>query len=410
MSDFLSGVGAGLVGSNGIGSLAKTLTMAPYLAAMQEQKARSQAAVEALNAAKLDEINRRHTANNFWAGKSGVPVEALGGYSPTEVSQLFSNAREGQMMYAAGMLGGKQPTGATQPTGSVQPIGAQPPGGVAETKAQSEANIQRNAPVLKQLMQDSGGIAHALKGGSMYQRTNDGAAFNTFYGTSEVSDKEVRNLYRQEKQAGIAKDRAQAAHYRTSSGGGGTSGKPLPIGAVKMQQDHLEAIGAGASLAADLEAVAAQIANGGLDLGPMNNTINRGRNFLGLSSEQSRNFASLEANLERLRNESLRLNKGVQTEGDAQRAWNELFRNLNDNRVVLKRLNEIININRRAVDLRKNELDVVRANYGRGPLQTRNVEGVRTAVVGNVLTPGSVDSGYEYLGGDPAQPSSWRKL
>ena len=404
MSDFSNGVGVGLAGSNGIGSLAKTMSLAPYLSAMQEQKARSQAAVEALNAAKLDEINRRHTANKFWAGIMGVPVEALGGYSPEEVSQWFSNTREGQMMSAAGMLGGKQPTGSMQPTGSVQPIG-----GATEAKARSEANIQRNAPVLKQLIQDSGAIAHALKGGSMYQRTNDGAAFNTFYGTSEVSDKEVRNLYRQEKQAGIAKDRAQAAHYRTSSGGG-TSGKPLPIGAVKMQQDHLEAIGASASLVADLEAVERQIATDGIDLGPMNNAINTGRNFLGLSSEQSRNFASLEANLERLRNESLRLNKGVQTEGDAQRAGNELVKNLNDPQVVRKRLRELININRRAIELRKNELNVLRSNYGHAPLPTEKAGGVRTSVVGNVLIPGAVDSGYEYLGGDPSQPSNWRKL
>ena len=130
----------------------------------------------------------------------------------------------------------------------------------------------------------------------------------------------------------------------------------------------------------------------------------------GLSSDQSRNLASFEANLERLRNESLRLNKGVQTEGDAQRAWNEMVKNLNDPQVVRKRLREIININRRAIDLRKNELDVVRSNFGRRPLQTGNVESVKPAVVGHVLTPGSVDSGYEYLGGDPAQPSSWRKI
>ena len=220
MSDFLKGVGTGLAGSNGIAGAVRSIALAPYLAAIQEQKARSQAAVQALNEAKLAEVNSKQTANQYWAKQIGIPESALGGYSPAEISQNFSNTREGQMMRAAGMLGGGQPS-----------VGD----GVAEVKARSDANIQRNAALLNQLLRDSGAIENALKGGGMYQYKNNGAAFNPFYGTSEVSDKEVRELYKQEKQAGIAEKRAKSVKALRS--GAGRGGSPSTGWTIKQGED-----------------------------------------------------------------------------------------------------------------------------------------------------------------------------
>ncbi|MCY1231709.1 hypothetical protein D9M72_441690 [compost metagenome] len=60
----------------------------------------------------------------------------------------------------------------------------------------------------------------------------------------------------------------------------------------------------------------------------------------------------------------------MQTDGDAQRAWNELFQNINDTEVVKQRLSEIKRINERAVDLRKLDIDNVRINYGHDPMDT----------------------------------------
>ena len=94
----------------------------------------------------------------------------------------------------------------------------------------------------------------------------------------------------------------------------------------------------------------------------------------GMSDENSRNMASFKSSLEKLRNDSLRLNTGVQTDGDAQRAWNELFENINDGGVVTQRLAEIKRLNARAVQLRKLNVDNVRANYGRGSLETSGYE------------------------------------
>ena len=146
--------------------------------------------------------------------------------------------------------------------------------------------------------------------------------------------------------------------------------KPLPVGALKMQQDSLDAIGTAGGINADLGAVLQQIESGALQLGPVKNAVGSVRNTLGVSNENSQNLATFKATLEKLRNDSLRLNKGVQTDGDAQRAWNELLSNINDLGVVAKRLKDIISINSRAIELHNDNLGNIRSNYGAQPIDT----------------------------------------
>lgn len=149
----------------------------------------------------------------------------------------------------------------------------------------------------------------------------------------------------------------------------GKSAAQLPGSALKLQQEELDAINTAASISADVGALKSQIDSGQLAIGTVRNATSQAKNFLGLSDENSRNFASFRATLEKLRNDSLRLNKGVQTEGDAQRAWNELVSSINDPKVVSQRLDEIQKINERAIDLRRNNINVIRSNYGVDPLE-----------------------------------------
>jgi hypothetical protein len=170
--------------------------------------------------------------------------------------------------------------------------------------------------------------------------------------------------------------------------------KPMPPAALKMQNESLDAIGTASGLNADLGAMRAQIEKGDLKFGPVANLMNRGLNASGASTQESRNFASAKANLERLRNESLRLNTGTQTEGDAQRAWNELFENTNDTKVVSQRLQEIGALNDRAVDLHQLRLDGVRANYGYEPMDTTAQRALKPALNGgksNAAKPSGAD-------------------
>ena len=145
--------------------------------------------------------------------------------------------------------------------------------------------------------------------------------------------------------------------------------KPMPANALRMQKDEVEAIGLGGSINADLGQFVKQLDEGKLKLGPVANPISEVQNWAGQSSENSRNYASFKSSLEKLRNDSLRLNKGVQTEGDAQRAWNEILANINDEKLVSQRLKEVMAINKRAADLRKMNVDMIRGNYGYSPLE-----------------------------------------
>lgn len=185
---------------------------------------------------------------------------------------------------------------------------------------------------------------------------------------------------------------------------GKTGNGQLPAAALKMQQEDLDAIGTASAINSDLGRVMQQIESGALNLGFKDNWLNRGRNFAGMSNEQSRNLASFEATLERLRNESLRLNKGVQTDGDAQRAWNELLANINDPGVVMQRLAEIQQINERAVQLRQLSIDQMRANYGLEPLDSTAFQNVGARTGGASGSWASPDSGAA-----AAQPqASWQ--
>jgi hypothetical protein len=197
--------------------------------------------------------------------------------------------------------------------------------------------------------------------------------------------------------------------------------KPLPSTVLKMQQESLDKIGIASSINADLAGISRQIDEGKLKFGPIDNLVNTGRNLAGISSEQSRNFGTFKSTLERLRNESLRLNTGVQTDGDAQRAWNELFQNINDTGLVKQRLVELQAINQRGAELQRLRVDSLRAEHGAEPLDA-SAYSTQPAAVGAPAAPapqagpraapkpGAVEGGYRFKGGNPGDPKNWEQV
>lgn len=151
--------------------------------------------------------------------------------------------------------------------------------------------------------------------------------------------------------------------------------KPMPAAALKMQQEALDAIGTAENSKKDLASYRGMIEGDKLNLGLVENAWSATRNFFGNSSENSRNYSSFKSALEKLRNDSLRLNKGVQTEGDAVRAWNELLANINDEKNVINRLSEIETINARAADLQRLNVDAIRSNYKQPEIDTTGYQG-----------------------------------
>lgn len=183
----------------------------------------------------------------------------------------------------------------------------------------------------------------------------------------EIADQQT--ALRRDLSAQSSADRRMVAGIASADRRGGNN-KPMPAAALKMQQEELDGIGTASSINADLGAIQTQLKTGKLQLGLVNNLTAKARNYVGASDESSRNLATFQATLERLRNDSLRLNKGVQTDGDSQRAWNELVTNINDPKVVAQRLEEIKNINERAANIRRMNVDGIRRNYGKDPLDS----------------------------------------
>jgi len=83
-------------------------------------------------------------------------------------------------------------------------------------------------------------------------------------------------------------------------------------------------------------------------------------------SEETINSRNFEAFLNKLRNDTLRLNKGTQTEGDAQRALDEIanFYDKGDTKTVRARLAELLKINQVAAEERKRNINRIRKNQG----------------------------------------------
>lgn len=142
----------------------------------------------------------------------------------------------------------------------------------------------------------------------------------------------------------------------------------VPAAAITVLDNHQTALQTASAMNTKMGNIKQQLKSGELDLGPVKNVFARGQNAIGLSSGASQAYASLRADLEKVRNDSLRLNKGVQTEGDAQRAWKELLSNLNDPKVVLRRLEEIEGYNRQAEAFHKDSIVQLREDVGLPPI------------------------------------------
>jgi hypothetical protein len=160
---------------------------------------------------------------------------------------------------------------------------------------------------------------------------------------------------------------------------GKTDGVPKASGrlsatVIKMQTDLLTDLKVASVTNATLERVINQLDAGELDLGIAENLTSSARNMTGLSSPNSRNYASFRGTLEKMRNDSLRLNKGVQTEGDAVRAWKEIQANPNDEALVRMRLGEIKDLNEQAIALRKDLVNQARTDSGMEALDTSRYE------------------------------------
>lgn len=142
--------------------------------------------------------------------------------------------------------------------------------------------------------------------------------------------------------------------------------KPMPAGAIKQVFDLQDQLQGSENVMAMTQKHLARLDAGELDVRPGAAAEAWMRNKAGLSDTNSRNVAELDADRTQIVNESLRLNKGVQTEGDATRAIKELME-ANDSASLKQSMARLQTINQRAITQRQKQIAALYQNYGRGP-------------------------------------------
>lgn len=140
--------------------------------------------------------------------------------------------------------------------------------------------------------------------------------------------------------------------------------KVLSSKAQGAEDDDFFAIDTSQGILSDLDGYIGMIDSGDLEFGFGEGLVDSTLGFFGASGEEERNSAAFDTFLEKLRNDTLRLNKGVQTEGDAQRALNEIIANKNDTQIVQTQLRRLRELNERAIELRKRNINRRRKAQG----------------------------------------------
>lgn len=208
-------------------------------------------------------------------------------------------------------------------------------------------------------------VKTAVMGGVLQEPKTDLAAFN--------ANLELQK-FEETKRSNLAKESATRA--RLAAGGATVDpdtgeiipGKPkpktLPVGALRLQDEVKQSLAGAKAVQDEAKRLLGQLEKGELDVGFFRNLESEARNKIGASDTVSQNYADLDTTLEKIRNESLRLNKGVQTEGDSERAMNEVIKNRNDPKLLKMSLEKLYRLNERAEILQQERLDDIKQNYG----------------------------------------------
>lgn len=154
-------------------------------------------------------------------------------------------------------------------------------------------------------------------------------------------------------------------------------GKPLAkisessLKNVAKTIDDYDFINSTAGQAAD---ILDDIKSGKLDLGFLNNPANAGRNMAGLSNDQSRAYTRYTRFVQDLVNSNLRLNNGVQTEGDAWRELKSIAANGTsyDNATAAEALERVIDKANGAASRGRAHLESRKKTFGEEPFEGYN--------------------------------------
>lgn len=187
--------------------------------------------------------------------------------------------------------------------------------------------------------------------------------------SSLASQIEIEKFKRGEalKQQELANSTKQAdayANYYNSRGDALEGIKPLPVGALKLQDEITQSLAINKNLVTQAEAQAKLIREGKVPLEPTGKIEAWGRNMLGMSDADSLAYDRYQTFKTKLANDTLLLAKGTQTEGDAQRAVDALITPSNDPEVAANAMEEVARINKELIGMQKQRQKLINKNYG----------------------------------------------
>ena len=184
--------------------------------------------------------------------------------------------------------------------------------------------------------------------------------------------------------------------------------KPLPATLQKEEDDDLAAIGTYSNTTADLRNLTDQIDRGEINPSLIGNTLLKGRSAVGIGGKAGANLSDFETTIYKIRDDTLRLNKGTQTEGDAKRELQTLIGSMNDEEKVRAALIRIAKLNERALKLKSNILQNRRKSYGLEPVDLKPYYSSSPAVGGAPPAPrdpAAREKGKRYSG--PNGEATW---
>jgi hypothetical protein len=132
----------------------------------------------------------------------------------------------------------------------------------------------------------------------------------------------------------------------------------------KAEDEDFEALNTSSSIVDDTQGFLDMIEKGELDFSFGDSAGDAIALALGSNNEEVLNRQDFNIFLERLRNATLRLNKGTQTEGDAERALREISRNKNNKNAVRRALLKLREVNERAIENKKRGINRRRSTQG----------------------------------------------
>lgn len=138
--------------------------------------------------------------------------------------------------------------------------------------------------------------------------------------------------------------------------------KVLPPAALKMESDNITTAYESANLANQVDSQMKSIVSNGLQFSPAKNAMLATKSAMGSTDPEVLAYNDFQQFRTKLVNDTLRLNKGVQTEGDAVRAANELT-NAKSTQDVIRSLQKIRDINAQAIGM-QNQIVTSRRKSG----------------------------------------------